>query len=378
VVIELDEILAAPVERGDLIGAVAAISTRGETQVGAAGLRSEGAAMTPDTVVWIASMTKAVTAVGVMQLVERGDLDLDAPCGELVPYLARVQVLEGFGQDGDPIFRPPTTPVTLRRLLSHTAGFGYGFTDEALIRFAAWRGEKPEGSTESYEQPLLCDPGQRWTYGLNTDWAGQVIEAATRTRLDEYLASSVLLPLGMNDTGFRRDADQRARTADIFRRFPEGLEIVPFEPAEDPEFLMAGGGLYSTVTDYLRLLRMILAGGELEGTRILGAESVREMGANQVGDLAVRGWKSADPSLSNDVELGTGQRFGLGFLVNSERAGAGRAPGSMAWAGLANTYYWVDPASQVAGVFATQVLPFFDGPSFDTYQSLERAVYASL
>lgn len=376
--IDLDEILAAPVARGELIGVAAAVRTPAGVETGAAGLRSEGAAMTPDTVVWIASMTKAVTTVAAMGLVEQGHLDLDAPWGDLVPYLGRVQVLDGFTEDGSPVLRPPTSPVTLRRLLNHTAGFGYGFTDASLLRYEEWRGEKPEGSTESLEQPVLFDPGQRWTYGINVDWVGQVIEAVTKVRLDEHLRSAIFDPLGMVDTGFRRDQERRARTADMFIRIPEGLEHIPFEPREDTEVVMAGGGLYSTVTDYLRFLGMILGGGAFEGTRILGPGAVREMAANQVGNLSVPGWKSANPRLSNDVELRVGDRFGLGFVINTARGVDGRAPGSMAWGGLANTYYWVDPESQVAGVLATQVLPFFDGPSLATFGAFERAVYASL
>ena len=376
---ELDQILGEAVDRGDLIGAAVAVSTPRGAYAGAAGQRSEGAAMTPDTIVWIASMTKAVTAVAAMQLVEQARVELDAPCGDVVPYLANVQVLDGFADDGAPLLRPPKQPVTLRHLLTHTAGFGYDFTDARIARFVAEQGlsSTVEGSTASYEQPLLFDPGERWAYGINIDWAGQVIEAVTKTRLDEYLRSAIFDPLGLDDTGFRRDADRRDRTADMYLRTPDGLVQIPFELNEDPEFLMGGGGLYGTVVDYLRFLRMMLGGGELEGTRVVTAETVRTMAANHVGDLIVGGWQTANPVLSNDVDLGTGQQFGLSFLINSEPTPEGRAAGSLMWAGLANSYYWIDLTSKVTGVFTTQILPFFDGPALNTWRAVERTVYAS-
>jgi CubicO group peptidase (beta-lactamase class C family) len=163
----------------------------------------------------------------------------------------------------------------------------------------------------------------------------------------------------------------------MYLRTPDGLVQIPFEMKEDPEFLMAGGGLYGTVVDYLRFLRMMLGGGELEGTRVLSAETVRTMAANQIGDLAVGGWQTANPILTNDVYLGTDQQFGLSFLINPEAVPEGRAAGSLMWAGLANTYYWIDPTSGVAGLFATQVLPFFDGSALDAFLAIERMVYRS-
>jgi methyl acetate hydrolase len=379
---EIDRLLEEAVNRGDLTGVAAAVVTPKGTYVGVAGQVAEGAPMKPDTIVWMASMTKAVTALAAMQLVEQGRVELDAPCGDLVPYLAEVAVLDGFAEDGEPLLRPPARPVTLRHLLTHTAGFGYDFTDARLARYLREQAVPSTigGTRAAFEQPLLFDPGERWTYGLSIDWAGQVVEAVTGTRIDRYVESAVLEPLGMHDSGFHRDAGRRARTASMHRRTPEGLVPVPFEILEDPEFVLAGGGLYSTVSDYLRFARLILAGGELDGVRVLSAETVRTMAANHIGELTAPGWRSANPVLSNDVDFFPGmvQRWGLSFLINAEATPEGRAPGSLAWAGLANTYYWIDPTRQVAGVFATQVLPFFDRPALDTFRAVERAAYASL
>jgi methyl acetate hydrolase len=378
----IDRILGAAVARGDLVGAAAAVVTPKGESVAAAGRRSEGAAMTPDTILWLASMTKAVTAVAAMQLVEQGRVGLDDPCGPLVPYLADVQVLTGFADDGPPVLRPPVRPVTLRRLLTHTAGFGYDFADARLARYVAGRpaADVFEGGRAPYEQPLLFDPGEQWSYGISIDWVGQVVEAVTGSRLDTYLDAAVLEPLGMVDTGFARDRRKRGLTAEMHARTADGLMPIPFELPEDPEFIMAGGGLYGTVLDYLRFVRMILGGGELDGVRVLRADTVADMAANHIGPLTAGRWRTTNPGYSHDVEFfpGTQKHWGLSFLINTEPTPEGRSPGSLAWAGLANTYYWIDRTRQVAGVFATQILPFFDPLALDTFREVERATYASL
>jgi methyl acetate hydrolase len=379
---EIDRVLGAAVARGDLVGAAAAVVTPNGEFVGAAGRRDGGAAMTPDTILWIASMTKAVTAVAAMQLVEQGRLGLDDPCGRLVPYLADVQVLTGFSAAGEPLLRPPVRPVTLRQLLTHTAGFGYPFADARIARYVAGRPESDsvEGSGASYRQPLLFDPGEQWSYGISIDWVGQVIEAVTGSRLDRYLDAEVFQPLGMLDTGFARDSSRRGRTAAMHVRTAGGLMPVPFELAEDPEFLMAGGGLYGSVLDYLRFVRMILGDGTLDGVSVLRADTVADMAANHIGTLTAGGWRTAQAGFSNDVEFfpGTRKHWGLSFLINTETTPEGRSPGSLAWAGLANSYYWIDRTRQVAGVFATQVLPFFDPPALDAFRLVELATYDSL
>jgi CubicO group peptidase (beta-lactamase class C family) len=337
--------------------------------------------MTGETVVWIASMTKPVTAVGVMKLVESGVLDLDSPAGELVPYLAEVQVLDGMVNGRSPALRPPKRPVTLRHLLTHTAGFGYDFTDPILAALAADTSDPPaQGSRASYEIPLLFDPGERWLYGTSIDWAGQVVEAASGERLESYLQREVFDPLGMVDTGFRLGPEDRARCAGMYARTPDGLAPIPFELPEAPEMAFAGGGLYSTVGDYLKFVRMLLGRGTLDGRRLLRAETVATMAGNQVGDLEAGSWRSANPALSNDVEFypGMAKHWGLSFLINTETTPEGRSPGSLTWAGLANTYFWIDLARQVGGVFATQVLPFFDQPALEAFRTLERTAYSSL
>lgn len=374
---EIDRVLRESVVRGDLVGAAAAVVTPKGTWTGAAGEAVAGAPMTPETVVWIASMTKAITAVAALQLVEQARIDLDAPGGERVPFLGEVPVLDGFAADGSPRLRPAGRPVTLRHLLTHTSGFGYEFADARLARYVAEQGRMGRAA---WEQPLLFEPGERWAYGIGVDWAGRLIEAATGERLDHYLTNAVLAPLAMHDTGFRVDGAGPPIMADMYRRTPDGLVAHPFEMATDPRFISGGAGLYGTVADYLRFVRMILGHGELDGARVLTPESVRTMAANHLGELSVTGWRTALPAYSNDVDFFPGMRqgWGLSSLINTEATPEGVSPGSMSFGGLANTYYWIDPTRQVGGVFATQVLPFFDGPALDAFRAVERLTYQSL
>jgi CubicO group peptidase (beta-lactamase class C family) len=374
---EIDRILRQSVVRGDLAAAAAAVVTPRGTWTGAAGQVVAGAPMTPETVVWIASMTKAITAVAALQLVEQARIDLDAPCGQWVPFLGQVPVLDGFADDGSPLLRPAVRPVTLRHLLTHTSGFGYEFADALLARYMAEQGRMGRAA---WEQPLLFEPGERWAYGIGVDWVGRLVEAVSGERLDHYLAKAVLVPLAMHDTGFRVNGAGPPLMADVYQRTPDGLVASPFEMSSDPRFISGGAGLYSTVADYLRFVRMILGQGQLDGARVLTPESVRLMAADQLGDLSVTGWRTARPAYSNDVDVLPGMRqgWGLSSLINPETTPEGRSPGSMFWGGLANTYYWVDPTRQVGGVFATQVLPFFDGPALDTFRAVERLTYESL
>lgn len=372
-----DQILATAVESGELVGVVAAAWTAdGEHYEAAFGHAREGVVMATDTVLWIASLTKAVTATAVMQLVERGAVTLDEPLADLVPYLGRVQVLIGFDHDGAPRLRPPETPITLRHLLTHSSGFGYDFGDAGLSRYIASQPTADSGSSRSYETPLLFDPGSSWAYGVGIDWAGQVVEAVTGRRLDAVIADEICGPLAMHDTAFVRNAAQRERSAAIHLRTDEGLVPIPFELPENPEFVMGGGGLYSTVPDYLRFARMILGGGALDGVRILKQETVAAMSVNHLSGAEVTGWSTQNPMLTNDVDLADRgpQGWGLSFLVNELSTPEGRAAGSLAWAGLANSYYWIDPTSETAGVFSTQLLPFYDPAALRTFRAFEAAL----
>ena len=381
----IDQVLRQATDAKEVAGVVAAAtSDKGIVYEGAAGLRELGkpAAMTVDTVFWIASMTKAVTSVAALQLVERGKLSLDAPLGPLLPELADRQVLLGF--DGDkPQLRPARQPITLRRLLTHTAGFAYDIWNPTLGKYVQQAGLPGIITCENkaLSTPLMSDPGERWEYGINIDWVGKAVEKASGQRLDAYLRDNILAPLGMRDTGFNVAPAARERQAAMHVRQGDGsLQPIPFGLPEEPEFFMGGGGLYSTARDYLAFLRALLNGGSGDGNRILKAETVAEMGKNQIGALTAGVMKTAAPEFSGDVDLFPGQelKWSLAFLINPKQGPNGRSPGSLTWAGLGNTYFWIDPVKKLGGVILTQSLPFVDPKAVALYGRFEQSLYRAL
>ena len=383
---KIDGVLGSAAEAGAVPGVVAAVTDAdGLLYEGGFGERAlgGGAAMTADTVVWIASMTKAVTGTAAMQLVEQGRLDLDAPAKEVVPYLGEVRVLDGYDSSGEPQTRAPKTDITLRHLLTHTAGFSYEIWNPDIIRFQESTGTPMITTCEdaALTTPLCFDPGTAWDYGINIDWAGKMVEAVSGQKLGDYLQVHLFAPLGMGSTAFRITEGMRARLARIHQRGEDdAFEVLDLEIPQEPEFEMGGGGLYSTVGDYAAFLRMFLNKGMGARGRVLEPETVELMSRNQMGDNRVRMLKTAMPTLSNDAEFfpGMPKTWGLSFMINEEQAPTGRSAGSLAWAGLANSYYWIDPAKGIAGVYATQVLPFVDKKSLPLFLEFETAVYDSL
>jgi methyl acetate hydrolase len=370
-------------ESGDVPGVVAAAATAdGVIFQGAYGTRdlATGAAMTTDTVVWIASMTKAITAACAMQLVERGELSLDGDVAAVLPALGSVQVLEGFDADGQPRLRAPKRALTLRHLLTHTSGYAYDMWNADIARYLQATGTPGIISCRNaaLALPLAADPGEAWEYGIGIDWVGKAVEAVSGQTLAQYMQDHILGPLGMTDTGFRIGAAQRQRLARIHARTPDGLVSTDIEVPQDPEFHMGGGGLYATVGDYLTFARMIMRGGTLNGVQVLRPETVATMSRNAIGSLVCNPMQSAVAASTNDVDFLAGMKWGLSFLINPELMPTGRSAGSLAWAGLANTYYWIDPHRQVAGVYATQVLPFFDPKAVQAFEAFETAVYAAV
>jgi CubicO group peptidase (beta-lactamase class C family) len=381
----LDRVFEAAVRAGEVAGVVAtAANDHGVVYRGAFGKRALGgdAAMTLDTVMWIASMTKAVTSVAALQLVERGKVSLDEPLGNKVPEISQVQVLEGFDDAGAPKLRPPRRAITLRHLLTHTAGFVYDIWNADMFRYQQSLGVPNiiECKNVSLATPLVFDPGERWEYGISIDWVGQAVEQLSGQALEQYFKQYIFGPLGMNDTAFVIGPDQRRRLAGMHVRKSDGsLKVIRFEVPQQPEFFMGGGGLYSTGQDYLRFLRMLLGGGELDGIRVLASETVAEMNRNQIGDLNVGALRTCMPSSSNDAEFfpGMPKKWGLAYMINAEDAAVGRSAGGLAWAGLANTYYWIEPSKRVAGVILTQILPFADAQVLSLFEDFERGIYAS-
>ena len=386
---DVQTILERGVSDGDVVGAVAQVVTGdGTLAAAAAGKRSAdpdagAGAMTLDTVCWIASMTKAITGTAAMQLVEQGRLDLDAPASGVVPSLAEVGVLEGFDDDGQPQVRPARSPITLRHLLTHTAGFGYEFWTEELLRYQQATGVPSVTTCElaSLTAPALFDPGERWWYGTNIDFTGRMVEEVTGQRLGDYLDEHVLGPLGMDSTNFRISDDMAARQSAMHARLPDGsLVAIEFGLPPEPEFQMGGGGLYGTVGDYCRFLQMILGRGSRNGARLLQPETVDQMAANSMGDVRVVALPAVIPDLTNEAEFfpGIEKSWGLTFQINEEPLPTGRPAGGLMWAGLANSFFWIDMANQVAGAYISQQLPFADARSYQLYEDIETATYASL
>jgi methyl acetate hydrolase len=383
---QIDQILRQKSDAKEIPGVVAmAANSKEVIYQGAFGKRdlSKDDAMTPDSVFWIASMTKAITAAAAMQLVEQGKLSLDAPIGKVLPDLAAPQVLEGFGANGVPKLRPAKTPITLRKLMTHTAGFCYDIWNADMATYLEKSG-LPSITTcknDALKTPIATDPGTRWEYGTNIDFVGKAVEAASGKRLDAYLRDHVFAPLGMNDTGFKLTDSMRKRLVGMHARGEDGsLAPIPFELEQDPEFHMGGGGLYGTAGDYIKFTQMILNKGKGNGNQVLKAETVATMAQNHIGDLVVTKMTSVAPMYSNHVDLypDMEKKWGLSFLINTAKTPEGRSPGSLAWAGLANTYFWIDPARDVAGVILMQLLPFADNKCLEAFAGFERGVYAGL
>lgn len=380
----VDRLLGGAVKAKDVPGVVAvAVDDKDRLYEGAFGVRdlASKVPMTLDTVFWYASMTKALVATGAMQLVEQGRVALDEPIGRIVPRLASPQVLEGFDADGKPIVRAARRPITLRQLLTHTSGYGYDIWNADVERYMR-ENDVPlliDCKLRSLEQPLACDPGERWEYGISLDWVGQVVEAVSDMSLEAYLMEHLFKPVGMRDTRFLIQPHMRPRLARVHQRHPDGsLEPIDHEIDQSPEFFMGGGGIYGTAGDYARYVQMMLNDGRAsDGTQVLKPETIELMGQNSIGEIEAGVLNPVLPLLANPTNFfpGMSQKWGLSFLINTEDAPNGRSAGSMTWAGLANTYFWIDRTKRLGGVIMTQILPFGDPIVLKLYEEFERTLY---
>lgn len=383
-----DRVLATATSGEPRVPGVVAIATDRDENIyeGTAGVRCIDAdqPMTTDTVFAVFSTTKAIAGTACLQLVEEGRLDLDAPAKLYVPELGEVQVLDGFAADGTPLLRPPKREITTRMLLTHTAGFGYDFFNETYRRLADERGLPSviSATKAALRAPLLFDPGEQWEYGLNMDWAGQVVEAVTHQRLGAVLAERVLGPLEMTSTAFQLTDEMRSRRAVLHQRGTDRrLRARPqWELPPDPEVHMAGHGLYSTAEDYCKFIRMWLNDGAGPNGRVLREETVEMATRNHIGRLKVKALPAVIAAVTNPAEFfpGMPKSWALTFMINDRDAPTGRPAGALGWAGLANLYYWIDRRTGVGGFWASQVFPFADPPAVGGYLDFEAAVYESL
>ena len=368
---DIAQTLKDAVAAGDVPGVAAAAASDG-------GMIFEGGAggLKPDSVIWIASMTKAITGAAAMQLVEQGKLALDAPAADVVPEIADKQVLVSIGADGTVKTRPPRRPITLRHLLTHTSGMGYDTWDAKIARYVQVTGIPKPASRQVLATPLLFDPGEHWEYSISIDWAGLMVEAVSGMKLDRYMKENLFDPLGMADTGFKIGPAQRSRKAAVhIRKEGGGFTATDHELDQNPEVFMGGGALYSTVNDYLKFTRALLAGGGL----ILRPATVVLMSVNSMADgVLCRPLKTQLPNRSTDMDFVDGMKWGLTFMINPTAFPGRRAANSLTWGGLANSYYWIDPVKKVTGVWATQLLPFYDARAVAKFEDFERGVYAAL
>jgi len=383
-----DEILQKVVAVKDRVPGVVAMVTDRSANIyeGAAGERILGAgqAMTTDTVFAIYSTTKAITGTAVLQCVEEGKLDLDAPAKNYAPDIGKLEVLDGFDADGTPRLRAPKRDITTRMLMLHTAGFGYDFFNTTYLRLAQERGQPSviTCSRASIMTPLLFDPGDKWEYGSNIDWCGQVVEGIRGKRLGEVLAERVFAPLGIADMAFSLSPSMRERLATMHQREADG-SLTPLPDMQlpaDPEVDMGGHGLHSSIGEYMKFIRMWLNDGAGPHGRVLNTETVEAAVRNGLqAHQTVTVLPGVIPSISNDAEFfpGLKKSWSYTFMVNDEDAPTGRPAGALGWAGLPNLFYWIDRKNGFGGYWATQILPFGDPISFGAYMDFETAAYAA-
>ncbi|MBW0089328.1 beta-lactamase family protein [Pseudonocardia sp. KRD-184] len=379
----IDQVLQAAVDAG-AVPSVAAIAAdrNGVIYEGAAGPRAAGSddPLTVDTHFRIMSMTKMVATTAALQQVEKGALDLDAPIADYCPEFADVQVLDGW--DGDtPRLRAPKSQATVKQLVTHTSGLGYWFWSEDLVRWEAATSTPNvlSGANVIFTAPLLADPGTSYVYGINTDWLGKVVEAAAGTTLDVAIKDGITGPLGMTETAFQLNEGWKDSLTPVHIKGEDGWVDSGIELNQTPEYFAGGHGLYSTPRDYIKFQQALLGGGEFGGVRILQQATVDQAFTNQIGDLDFPpAIPTADPTATHEFNAGPGYKWGLGLLLNTQDVPGMRRAYSGAWAGLANTHFWVDPTTGVCGSIYSNFLPFVPPEALELYANYEKALYASL
>jgi methyl acetate hydrolase len=377
---EIDAGLKTSISATGLPGVVAMAATaQSVIYEGSFGLRDRnaGAKMSTDTIFRIASMVKPLTSVAAMQLVEQNKIELDAPAETIDPMLSTALVLTGFDAKGVPQLRKPIRPFTLRNLLTHTSGYSYPLWDANVLRYF----HVAHGNKALPRRPLAFDPDTKWAYGGSLDIVGRLVEIVSGQPLDRYFREHITGPLEMNDTDFNITERQQAREANLHTRKGDGTLVAqPKEKLVVETSFSGGGGIYSTAPDYLKLLQALLNGGSHNGADILKPKTAALMSQNQIGDIPAGIMKTTNPALSNDVDFFPGNRlrWSLGHMINLDPVPDGRRAGSLTWAGLYNTYYWIDPTSGIAGVIMMQILPFADHRALAVYRAFERGIYRAI
>jgi methyl acetate hydrolase len=375
----LDDALRSSLQKRGIPTATAIVAnTDHVTYSGSFGKRdSEGSVNAAiDTIFRIASMTKSITTTAALQLVEQGKMTLDEPVSKHLPELGKLDVLEGFDSSGKPILRPAKTQIALRHLLTHTSGCAYANWSPTLTQYIKVSGSMPRAVAPL--NPLLFEPGTRWHYGTSVDWAGKLVEKISGLTLEQYFQSNILQPLGMKNTSFLVPPEKFDHLVSTYRRQPDGkLKEDPRTPPAAPTVYNGGGGLYSTAADYIRFTQMILRKGRGPNKEeILRPKTVELMSANQIGSIPIERLKTTDASLTADLDLGPGNKYTYGFLLNTVTSPEGRPVGTLMWAGVENTFYWIDPRRSLCAVIMMQFFPFLDPQGAGMLADFTKAVYA--
>jgi len=378
---QLQAVLDKAVAAKDVPFAVAMLGTAsGVSWSGAAGEARPDLPAGPETMFRIFSMTKAVGSLAAMMLIDRGKLAMDTPVEEILPAFGKLRVLDGFNGD-EPILRAPKRKATVRHLATHTSGLVYDLWNEKMQKYVA-QTKFPSvlsGTRESLNMPLAFDPGDQWGYGIGIDWLGLMVEAVDGRRINQFCQQEILDPLEMTNTRFELTEADQAKLAVVMARTETGdLAPIDLAPPPNPEVYGMGHCLYASAPDYLRFITLILNEGRAGGKQLISKNAVREMSANQIGSVRMRTMKTTGAPISADVKLfpGTEKTHSFGFLRNEEAVPGMRSAGSLGWAGICNTHYWIDTSAGIAAVIMTQSLPFVEPRFMQTYEAFERAVYA--
>jgi len=376
---DLEDALDAGKIPGLVVGLTSGESTQYEAAFGMRSTRTHSP-MTVDTVFNIASMTKPIAGAAVMQLVEKEFLDLDTPASAIIPYLGEVEVLEGFSATGESVFRSPKRPITLRHLLTHTSGFSSDWCNALLDQYISATGHPRmfTGKKKALEVPLVFDPGEKWGYGISLDWAGLILEEITGITLHEYIRTHITEPLGMSDTTYFPSDEMKSRMTSVHTpQVSKGFEANEHVISREREYWGGGGGLYSTVGDYMKFIRMILNGGRTADSQLFKPETIELMTHNAMGDNRVEMLISAHKDIANNAEFfpGLEKTWGLTFQINEQKTRTGRSTGSLSWSGIFNTYFWIDRERNIGGVFLSQLRPWMDVSALTLFEKFEASVY---
>jgi len=370
----LDAFLRSRVTAGDVPGVVAMVVDRQATVYAGAFGQADVARnrpMTTDSIFRIASMTKPVTSLAVMMLVEQKQLALDDPLTKYLPDYGQLTVATTWRDDRAFDGRPPKRPITIRDLLTHTSGIAYSFVDAHLAKL-------DNGKKKTWELPLVADPGERFAYGPSTMVLGEIVEKISGLTLDAFLQAKIFEPLGMLDTGFKIPAEKGDRVVTVHARQADGSSKENPNGATFTAPARGDGGLFSTAADYARFMQVFLNRGRAGSTRLVSERTIDLMTTNQIGSVRIGEQSSTDPAISRSFPIGAGKdTFGFGFQIEERPAVAGmRSAGSLSWGGIFNTHFWIDPQRGIAAVVLMQVLPYYDAKALDVLRGFERAVYA--